>query len=249
MSTQLIIREILDFYQSRSVGRNSEWFQSYSQNRADLFAHQLKNLLPLIPDGASVLDIGAAPFVVCEALSRKGCDVTAVDLAPERFDNLNCLTTKILKGDGEDPSSLQLEHPFDVIILSHVIEHFRRDLVGSLCGLRDLMHPDSIIIIETPNLLSLRGWISLFRRGVAYSCAGSLYHEWSKLSRLGHMGHVREYTSAELTDLLNGCGFDVKSLNYDGLVSSKNTFKRAALSACYEIFPSLRKNLLITAGI
>jgi len=86
------------------------------------------------------------------------------------------------------------------------------------------------------------------RKGVAYSCAGSLYHEWSKLSRLGHMGHVCEYSAAEISDLLAGVGFQITMTSCVDYVKSRG-YKGAAIRVIQKIFPSLRSNILIVATI
>ena len=39
--------------------------------------------------------------------------------------------------------------------------------------------------------------------------AGEPYEEYSKLRRLGHMGHVREYTALEVAGLLEPVGIEV----------------------------------------
>ena len=136
-------------------------FQSYSTNRSNHFVTQLARIYPLLPSTTrhpSILDIGAAPFVISQALSDIGYNVSAVDLDPDRFDNLHRLGLNIVKGDGEIPQSLHFDQKFGVVLLSHVIEHFRLDLISTLEGIKDLLKHNGILIIETPNLLSIKGW-------------------------------------------------------------------------------------------
>ena len=171
----------------------------------------------------------------------------AVDLNPGRFDNLDKLKCKIIKGDGENPNSLSLENnKFDVVILSHVFEHFRYDLLSSLKGIRKLLKPGGQLILETPNLLSFIGWYSLLFKGVAYSSASSIYHEWSKIEKLGHMGHVREYSAIELRELLEKSGFNVKSVIYSELKSYYG-IKSIPIRFIQSIIPKLRMNLSVIA--
>lgn len=246
MSSQHI-DDILENFSAKKIGANSDWFVEYSTTRSSSFKDQLDRLRPALPPPpASILDVGAAPFVVSEALAKLGYNVTALDLKPERFENLHHLVVKVVKGDAEIPEAIVFDDHFDVILLSHVIEHFRLDLIGTLTGLKKLLKPNGILIVETPNLLSVMGWISLFRKGVAYSCAGSVHHEWSKLAALGHMGHVREYTAAEVSDLLGGVGFAIESIRYTGLIQ-QGSYKKRAIRLLQHLFPNLRSNLQITA--
>jgi|HubBroStandDraft_1064217.scaffolds.fasta_scaffold01217_9 hypothetical protein len=50
----------------------------------------------------------------------------------------------------------------------------------------------------------------------AYSCNGNVHAEYQKLERLGHMGHVREYTTTEVVEFLAAIGFAVTKVIYRG---------------------------------
>lgn len=237
------IDAVLADFGVKKIGANSDWFVQYSTARSSAFKEQLERLQCVLPPTASILDVGAAPFVVSEALSQLGHTVTALDLQPERFENIHHLSVNLVQGDVEIPEALVFDEKFDVILLSHVIEHLRLDLIGTLLGLKKLLKPNGKLIIETPNLLSIMGCISLLTKGVAYSCASSLHHEWSKLAELGHMGHVREYTAAEIRDLCVGIGFEVENITYTDLVSPNN-WKRKSIRVLQQLFPKLRSNLV-----
>ena len=66
----------VDFFLGERIGANSGWFKEYISNRQMHFIKQLdrwKNTLPTPP--AQILDIGAAPFLISECLSRLGYTV------------------------------------------------------------------------------------------------------------------------------------------------------------------------------
>lgn len=196
----------------------------------------------LAPPPAHVLDVGAAPFVVAEALTNCGYHVTALDLAPERFENIDRLACKVIAGDAEKSAQCNVGGPFDAVVLSHVIEHLRFDLLDTLQFIRGVLTNDGLLILETPNLLSILGWYNLMTKRTAYSCAGSVYHEWSKISRLGHMGHVREYTDNELYELLVKSGFRVEAIGHIDFVQ-RNTIKKLVAHLLQSLFPRLRLNI------
>jgi len=195
-NNKVVVEQVLKSYKENQIGQNSDWFVDYSEGRVNNFIEQLARYRKILPPPHSssevtILDIGAAPFVCAEALVALGYRVSAVDLNPDRFENIDKLRCQVVKGNGETPKSLDLNNAsFDVVILSHVIEHFRHNLIETLSDIKLLLKPRGCLIIDTPNLLSVKGLYSIFNRGVAYSCAGSLYHEWSKITTLGHMGHV-----------------------------------------------------------
>ena len=242
-----IIEKILIDYNKNSIGQNSQWFINYSINRKESFLSSLNQLLSYLPPPpASILDVGSAPFVLPEALARLGYEVSALDLAPERFENLDKLSCTVVKGNAELPNTIVLNERFDVILLSHVFEHFHLDILASLEGIKSLLKPSGLLVLDTPNLLSIIGWRNLILRRTAYSCANSVYHELSKLKRIGHMGHIREYTQVELKELLEGCGFAIEKIEHqDYLVGGG--WKRNILRFLQLVFPGLKMNIHIQA--
>lgn len=110
--------------------------------------------LPLPPDGGgAVLDVGCGngDFL---SLARdmgwvaKGIDMdpTAVKVARERGLDVQCVNVEEL--------AVTSEGQFDVITLSHVIEHVHRP-VDLLKTLHSMLKPGGVLWLETPNLYSL----------------------------------------------------------------------------------------------
>ena len=69
-----------------------------------------------------------------------------------------------------------------------------------------------------------------------------LFEEWSKLSKLGLMGHVREYGMGELLSFFDKTGFKVLDRGYSGLVSNISAPK-AFVAMVQKIIPPLRNDL------
>ena len=53
-------------------------------------------------------------------------------------------------------------------------------------------------------------------RNRAYSCSGDTFTEYQKLAKLGHMGHVREYTTTEIADFVRRIGFKLTKIIFRG---------------------------------
>lgn len=86
------IENVMFKFDKFNVG-GTEWFSNYSKKRQAAFADQLQRLKKIIPkDKANIIDFGASPFVLAEAFSILGHHVTAVDIFPDRYENLEKLS-------------------------------------------------------------------------------------------------------------------------------------------------------------
>ena len=91
--------------------------------------------------------------------------------------------------------------PYDVVVFAEVVEHLYTapDLV--LAYLRQLVAPGGILLLQTPNAAALRKRLKL--------ALGINPFERIRSDR-SNPGHFREYTRAELLDVLTGAGFIVE---------------------------------------
>jgi SAM-dependent methyltransferase len=76
--------------------------------------------------------------------------------------------------------------------------------------------PGGTLLLSTPNLRSLRGIRNLLLRNQGHAVSGGVYEQYEKLDTLGHMGHVREYTTREVSDVLARVGFRVETMVFRG---------------------------------
>jgi SAM-dependent methyltransferase len=96
-----------------------------------------------------VLDVGCGYGRYLRALSGLGVDVTGVDVNPDlvhanRRNGLQCLTAEEFS---------QSVDSYDVILMSHVIEHFSpKDLVPFMDGYLDRLKVGGRLVIATPLL-------------------------------------------------------------------------------------------------
>jgi len=147
-----------------------------------------------------VLDIGASPLTELLRQRTRGA-VDALGLEPDatgargrhyRFD-LN---------DAQFRDRWRLDlGPYDVIVFAEVIEHLYTAPELVLDYLRHLLAPGGLLLLQTPNAASLRKRIKL--------ALGQNPFERIRPDR-GNPGHFREYTAAELRDLLSSSGYVVQ---------------------------------------
>ncbi|WP_263790750.1 class I SAM-dependent methyltransferase [Salinibacter sp.] len=192
----------------------NDWADTYVNTRdADLyrFANDLELLKEKVETGTSVFEHGAAPFVLSHALASEGYDLYAGDASPERFPGTGNMPFSVVKHDIEKDA---LDGTFDAVICNELFEHLRVNLIDTFERVYDSLAPGGVLFLSTPNVASAEGIWGLLRQDRSYVAEEDTYHAWSKLNRIGHMGHVKEYTGSEVASFLENIGFKVSSIVY-----------------------------------
>ncbi len=200
-----------------SSGPAAEWARRYVAGHLDRLAFDLALAERYLPAGASVLDVGALPPLFGAGLRELGFRVHGLDIDPSRFaDVIERLGLEVTRCDVEREPIPLASGSIDAVVLHEVFEHMRIDLVKTLTEIARVLRPGGRLLVSTPNLTSLGGLRNLLLHGFAYSAAEHVYGEYEKLRTLGHMGHVREYSPAEVVDLLERVGLVPEVVVYRG---------------------------------
>ncbi|HRD90108.1 MAG TPA: class I SAM-dependent methyltransferase [Accumulibacter sp.] len=227
----------------RDYGPARQWHLSNLTAHAQRYLADLRLVAGLAPVG-SIIDVGAAPCHMTALLQRAGYPVIGVDIAPQRVAGLiDNLRLDVRQCDIErSPLPFPDEH-FSGALLCDTFEHLRIDpafVLSEIC--RVLVH-GAFLLLTTPNVYSLP---SLARFALGRSVADPLT-EFGKLRRLGHMGHVREYSCAEVSRFVEASGFALQSVGYrhdDRRGSRRDTILRLA----YRVVPRcLQRDIVIVA--
>lgn len=247
MDANKIIEEALQCLRQYQVADDADWAEAYIANNSIRLKGELDYVLQNIPATANrdVLEYGSAPFWFTTALKIAGYNVVGTDLAPERFNNFEKLGLKILRVN-YDTEPLPMENDsVDAIICNEVFEHMRHNLIFTFKEAHRVLKPGGELHITTPNLLSAQGYYNLLVRQLGYSCADDLFHEWNKIEEIGHMGHVREYTSREVSLFLTKVGFKVERVNFFSLPPKGRHQK--FFHQFGRILPRLKQNMRVLA--
>ena len=111
---------------------------------------------------------------------------------------------KVLKCDIENTPLPFETNEFGFVIFNEIFEHLRINPITTLNEINRVMSRGGILMLTTPNLYSIRNIVNfLLGRGF-----DDPYHEFMKLYKLGHMGHVREYSVKQLKKFLVNTGFE-----------------------------------------
>lgn len=194
-----------------------EWHNSYTGNQTIRIASDLDIVKQHAPANSEILEVGSIPLLLTFALKKNNYGVVGCDIAPERYSSaLMKSGIDVLKCNVDtDPLPFE-DNSFDAIVFNEIFEHLRMDLIFSLSELLRVLKPGGTFMMSTPNLRSLKGISNYLIRNKAYSCSGDIYTEYEKLRKLGHMGHVREYTTREVVELLQKIGFVVTKTIFRG---------------------------------
>lgn len=224
----------------------------------------------------NIVELGAWPGDFALALARIGVRVTAVDL---------CLNRPVRKVFNERSGQWQVTEgptlsakfasygiaayqcdlerdslPFGdqsvgFVLLAEVIEHLNSFPLHTLREIRRILCNEGKLLITTPNLLTLRNRISFLWGEPHYDTLSLPYDALIARETVGHTGHFRLYTMAELIDLLERLGFLIEYKTYlnippndvDRRETVRQTFKRLTLQLIFTMFPSLRNTLVVVA--
>jgi hypothetical protein len=199
--------KIIPKFRSNEQLRN--WAQEYVSDHAGRCRWDVDFLIKNYKF-SSCLNVGGAPFIFEYLIKNARPDLAMVslDLDPTRFPEAErVLNVKIVQTDIENPDPIATRKlgQFECVVFCEVFEHLRMNIFGTMSLLRDLLAEGGILYLTTPNGLGLFG----MRQYLRGRTGSDPVNEWSKLTGIGHMGHVREYSRKEVCDVLRHCGFVV----------------------------------------
>ena len=178
------------------------------------YAYVLELLSGTRPPPADLVELGAAPGAQCIALASVGYRVTAVDLgeaSDEWGDEASGSMASAFERAGVklvfwdlDATPYPLDdESFDLALMTEVLEHLREYPLQSLVEVRRILRPGGFLVLTTPNSASLQNRIRLvFGKSVHTPLA-----DW--MFGLPHARHAREYTAAELGQLVMRAGLEI----------------------------------------
>jgi SAM-dependent methyltransferase len=211
------------------------WFSTYCREHRARLAADLRIIEGHVESGARVLDYGAIPLVMTAALAALEYEVSGVDIKPERFANaIKSLSLDVIRCDVETEVVPFQAKTFDAVVFNELFEHLRINPVFTLKEVYRVLKPSGLLLLSTPNLRSFRGIRNLLVHNQGHAASGGVYRQYEKLDVLGHMGHVREYTTREVSDFLTHVGFRVDKVIFRG------GHGRGAVGIAERLVPSFR---------
>lgn len=192
-----------------------DWLTQYGRQHRIRLAGDVMMVQARAVPPATVVEFGSAPMFLTDALQTAGFVVQGLDIAPDRFSTVcDQFHMTVYQSDFEQERVPLADGVGDIVLFNEVFEHLRIDPIFTVSEAYRVLRPGGRLLLSTPNLRSLRGlWMLLVRHRGA-TASGGPYEEYSKLRELGHMGHVREYTSHEVAEFLEKIGFVIEGIVY-----------------------------------
>ena len=220
----------------------AEWFAQYSREHRTRLAADLHLIERHIEPGVRVLEYGAIPLLMTAALSTLDYDVSAVDLRPERFATaITRLELDVARCDVETEAVPYDDEIFDAVVFNELFEHLRINPIFTLREVYRVLKEGGLLLLSTPNLRSFRGIRNLLLHNQGHAASAGVYRQYEKIESLGHMGHVREYTTREVSDFLARVGFRVDKIIFRG------GHGKGAVGIAERLAPSMRPFFTVIA--
>ncbi len=166
-----------------------------------------------------VLEVGCFPGVMSVLLKEHGYQLECVDLNPERMEELaKHFDLSVSKVDIENEKLPFNDNEFDHVIFTEVLEHLRTSPIGALQEVYRVLKPGGTLVLSVPNIYPIQRLKFLF--GKDYQ--GNVVNEFSKLESVGHMGHFRLYSQADVEGILKHIGFAERDYSRKGRLNVQN---------------------------
>lgn len=165
--------------------------------------------------GQCVLELGAQEFIF-SILLQKHFPGAAFRFAT-RIPGAEATGTYHVRGTGDDyafsyanfdverDSYPYEDEAFDVVICMELLEHLKSDPMFMVAEVNRILNPRGKLFLTTPNVASLAS----LDRALTFE---NPYHYSTYSKRFQEMGHVREYTPAEVRRFLESGGFRLLAL-------------------------------------
>ncbi len=199
------------------------------------------------PAEVRVLEIGSFLGVLCFALRKVGFQVTAQDI-PEFQNNprlqeryrragIECVAANLKRRSFPYPDA-----HFDFIIMCETLEHLNFNPLPVIKEINRVLKPGGLLYLTVPNQLSAGNRLRLLRGETIQASVKQFYQQLDLRQNMIVGLHWREYSKADLFELLEPMGFAIRR-HYFYQEDKRYRYKRLKFSfkdVLGEFFPSLR---------
>ena len=183
------------------------------------------------------------------ALRSLGYEITAADM-PEFIDNPAQIERYARHGIATKGVRLEDfilpfdDDSFDVIIMCEVLEHLNFNPLPLLKEINRIGSPNSLLYLSLPNVAQIRNRIAVLRGKALGISIAEFFTQLDPQSSEIVNGHWREYTAAEIREILERLGYRIEKQYYFSLNETlqSSTLRHKASRRFYRKFPWLKEN-------
>lgn len=179
---------------------NLDRYQAIHVSRLNHLFHTVANLS--LPPESRILDIGCYPPLVINHLRQKYSQVFGISSPHELFTaaNVNQLDIQI------QPLPYQKNY-FDLVIFTEILEHLYQTPAFPLTEVFRVLKPGGYLLLTSPNVFRFQNLINLL-------FFKNIYFPISQFIEPQNARHCREYSSSEISGLLQKFGFKIIKNSY-----------------------------------
>ena len=195
----------------------AEWNEYYLEASRERFAFDLDYAKQFFGPQVPVLDVACIPLVLLKALIAAGFDAQGVDIDPTRYRTAVAkLGVQVARCNIERDALPFDDETFGGVVFNEIFEHLRFDPIFTVGEVNRVMKKNGVLLVSSPNPHSLEGHIRyLFNRETMFY-AGSVFTEYARIWKFGHMGHVREYGTSDVAEFFQTMGFSLQNIFFRG---------------------------------
>lgn len=194
--------------------------QNYIAEALQRFLFTLEMVPQATEPGDRLLELGASPYYLTlllldqlhyevelanyfgESFAPEASQIIQSDLYAQRFE------FRFRNFNAEKERFPYQDSTFSTVLCCEIIEHLTIDPTHMLSEIHRVLIPGGHLVITTPNVLNL-GYLRALAKG------RNFLHPYSGYGVYGR--HQREYTLGELTDLVEGCGYEIVKFRIEDL--------------------------------
>jgi 2-polyprenyl-3-methyl-5-hydroxy-6-metoxy-1,4-benzoquinol methylase len=193
----------------------------------------LLGMLDLRPND-TVLDVGCGCGDNASILAKLGCTAHGITLSRVEFASAVQACSKVWVHDLDNGLPQEVAGPYDLILLSHVLEHLRRP-EALLVDLRRIIRPGGKIAVALPNILNWYQRLLFLSGRFEYEDEGIM-----------DTTHLRFYTFSTGRKMLEACGFSIVRAKAAGSILPWGSLRQVVpslLSTVDDFFCRIRPGL------
>ncbi|WP_161158644.1 class I SAM-dependent methyltransferase [Vibrio eleionomae] len=200
---------------TKEHNHNSEFYHDYLKGNKIRLLEDVNLIKKYLTKKSRFLDIGANPPILSLLLQDLiGNDIFVVDPQIRLFaqcleyNNVNYLDSDIIN---DSVNSFIELGKFDFVSFCEVIEHLPGNLLDVISKIDLLIEDGGYLYLTTPNINSISGWLGLlnYDSALASKFNEGVMQQYQSYKKYGYFGHLREYTKAEIVEILNYFNYEL----------------------------------------